>query len=75
MFYSADIEQKYKEIMKMTGILTLNKQVSLIIIFSTLMMYTGAFLSLSYLHQFALINNGKTERFILQKERLFIYEN
>uniref|UniRef100_K1PJ65 mitogen-activated protein kinase kinase n=1 Tax=Magallana gigas TaxID=29159 RepID=K1PJ65_MAGGI len=25
MFYSADIEQKYKEIMKMTGILTLNK--------------------------------------------------
>lgn len=27
MFYSADIEQKYKEIMKMTGILTLNKTV------------------------------------------------
>ena len=65
MFYSADIEQKYKEIMKMTGILTLNKQVSLIIIFSTLMLYIGAFLFLPYLHHFALINSGKTERFIL----------
>ena len=49
----------------MTGILTLNKQVSLIIIFPTLMLYIGAFLSLPYLHHFALINNGKTERFIL----------